>query len=65
LVAALNGGEDYELLFTLPLADFDKVKEYPDITVIGHITPPGEGAMLITAGGSMIPLQAQGFNHMK
>lgn len=65
LVAALNGGEDYELLFTLPLADYDKIREDPDITVIGHIAPPGEGAMLITTGGSMIPLNARGFNHLK
>lgn len=65
LVAALNGGEDYELLFTIPLNDHDKVKEDPDITVIGHMTIPEEGTQLVTAGGAMIPLQAQGFNHMQ
>ncbi|HNZ69922.1 MAG: thiamine-phosphate kinase [Prolixibacteraceae bacterium] len=65
LVAALNGGEDYELLFTLPLALYDKVKEDPDITVIGHMTKPEEGTILVTSGGSLIPLQAGGFNHMK
>ncbi len=64
LVAALNGGEDYELLFTIPLNDYAKIKDDPDISVIGHITPPEEGAMLVTSAGSMIPLQAQGFNHM-
>ena len=64
IVAALNGGEDYELLFTLPLADFDKIKNDPDITIIGHITPKEEGAMLVTTGGSLIPLQAQGWKHM-
>ncbi|HZL10715.1 MAG TPA: thiamine-phosphate kinase [Prolixibacteraceae bacterium] len=62
LVAALNGGEDYELLFTVPLASFDVIKKEFDITVIGHITAESEGANLITSGGSVIPLQAQGWN---
>lgn len=64
IVAALNGGEDYELLFTLPLTDFDKIKNDPDITIIGHITTKEEGTMLVTTGGSLIPLQAQGWKHM-
>jgi len=62
LVAALNGGEDYELLFTVPLASYDVIKKEFDITIIGHITPESEGANLITSGGSVIPLQAQGWN---
>jgi len=63
LVAALNGGEDYELLFTIPLTDHDKIKNDPDITVIGHITEEYKGANLITAlEGSVIPLKAQGWN---
>ena len=62
LVAALNGGEDYELLFTVPLASYDLIKKEFDITIIGHITPEVEGANLITSGGSVIPLQAQGWN---
>lgn len=65
LVAALNGGEDYELLFTVPLASFDLIKKEFDITVIGHITPENDGANLITTGGSVIPLQAQGWNPLK
>lgn len=65
LVAALNGGEDYELLFTVPLASFDVIKKEFDITVIGHITPESDGANLITYGGSAIPLQAQGWNPIK
>jgi len=65
LVAALNGGEDYELLFTVPLASYDLIKKEFDITVIGHITSEGEGANLITTGGSAIPLQAQGWNPLK
>ena len=62
LVAALNGGEDYELLFTVPLASYDMIKKEFDITIIGHIVPESEGANLITTGGSVIPLQAQGWN---
>jgi thiamine-monophosphate kinase len=66
LVAALNGGEDYELLFTIPVADHDKIRNHPDISVIGHITDKSEGVNLITAGiGQSIPLQAQGWNPLK
>jgi thiamine-monophosphate kinase len=66
LVAALNGGEDYELLFTLPVTDHDKIRNHPDISVIGHITNKSEGVNLITAGvGQSIPLQAQGWNPLK
>lgn len=62
LVAALNGGEDYELLFTVPLSTYDTIKKEFDITVIGHITDAKEGVNLITTGGSVIPLKAQGWN---
>jgi len=62
LVAALNGGEDYELLFTVPLGSYDLIKKEFDITIIGHITAESEGANLVTTGGSVIPLQAQGWN---
>jgi len=66
LVAALNGGEDYELLFTIPVGDHDKVRNHPDITVIGYMTKKEEGSMLVTAGGLQeIPLQAQGWNPLK
>jgi thiamine-monophosphate kinase len=66
LIAALNGGEDYELLFTIPVQDHDKVRNHPDITVIGHMTKKEEGAMLVTSGGVQeIPLQAQGWNPLK
>lgn len=65
LVAALNGGEDYELLFTIPLADHEKIKNDPDFTIIGHMTEASEGINLVTAAGSAIPLQAQGWNHGK
>lgn len=65
LVAALNGGEDYELLFTISMDDFEKIKNDPDFTVIGHITDAAEGTNLITSGGSAIQLEAQGWNHGK
>jgi thiamine-monophosphate kinase len=66
LVAALNGGEDYELLFTIPLADHDKIRNHPDITILGHMTEKEKGANLITAGSGLeIPLEAQGWNSLK
>lgn len=65
IVAALNGGEDYELLFTIPLDDYEKIKNDPDFTIIGHMTEASEGINLITTGGSSIPLEAQGWNHGK
>ncbi|QNE39897.1 thiamine-phosphate kinase [Hymenobacter sp. NBH84] len=63
IMCMLNGGEDYELLFTVPLADHDKIKNHPDITIIGHMVPQSEGANLITKAGQAVPLQAQGFKH--
>ncbi len=63
LVAALNGGEDYELLFTVNPDDLEKVTGDPDFTVIGEITDGAMGAVLVTTGGSELPLQAQGWNH--
>jgi thiamine-monophosphate kinase len=63
LVAALNGGEDYELLFTVSLSDYEKIKNDPDFTIIGHMTEAEEGANLVTASGKIIPLEAQGWNH--
>lgn len=65
IVAALNGGEDYELLFTIPLDDYEKIKNDPDFTIIGHMTEASEGINLITTSGSTIPLEAQGWNHGK
>lgn len=65
LVAALNGGEDYELLFTVPISDHEKVRNHPDITVIGHVVDASEGTVLVTTGGSEIELTAQGWNPLK
>lgn len=61
VVAALNGGEDHELLFTVPLAMQEQVMRMGGIDVIGHITAPKAGAMLVTPDGSEIRLKAQGF----
>ncbi|WP_299681292.1 thiamine-phosphate kinase [uncultured Tenacibaculum sp.] len=59
---ALSGGEDYELLFTVPIKDFDKIKGNPNLSVIGHITEENEGVNLITRGNQSIKLKAQGWN---
>ena len=61
VVAALNGGEDYELLFTVPLAMQEQVMALGLVDVIGHITPESTGCFLVTPDGSDIRLQAQGF----
>ncbi|NLI88488.1 MAG: thiamine-phosphate kinase, partial [Bacteroidales bacterium] len=62
LVAALNGGEDYELLFTIPLEEFQNVSKIDGITTIGHITAESSGANLISPAGDEIRLTAQGWN---
>lgn len=64
VTAALNGGEDYELLFTVPLADHEKVSKLPGVKVIGHITKPELGCAMITRDDVEIPLRAQGWNHL-
>ena len=64
-VCALSGGEDYELLFTVKQADYDKIKFKMDITIIGYITEPAVGCNLITKGGVVHPLKAQGWNAFK
>lgn len=58
---ALNGGEDYELLFTIPQADYEKIVLSEQISVIGYITPIEEGTQLITKQGNKHPLTAQGW----
>lgn len=63
VTAALNGGEDYELLFTIPLAAHDKLHEIPGVREIGYITAPEKGCALVGRDGeSEIPLRAQGWN---
>ena len=61
-MVALSGGEDYELLFTVPIADFDKVKGNPHLSVIGHITDQSAGLNLVTRAGQELELKAQGWN---
>ena len=62
---ALSGGEDYELLFTVPQSEHDKLVLNKDISVIGYMTEVEQGAHIITKGGSRYPITAQGWNHMK
>jgi thiamine-monophosphate kinase len=64
-VAALSGGEDYEVLFTIEQSDFETVKKLADIQIIGHITDKNSGANLITSSGAVIPLNAQGWDALK
>jgi len=61
-VCALSGGEDYELLFTVKQADYDKIKFKMDITIIGYITEPSAGCNLVTKTGNVHPIKAQGWN---
>lgn len=62
---ALNGGEDYELLFTVPLADNEKVSQMENVRVIGYMTKPELGLALITRDGQEFELKAQGWNPLK
>lgn len=62
---AMNGGEDYELLFTVPIGDYQKVNDAEGIRIIGHITKPELGAYLITRDQQEFPIQAQGWNPLK
>jgi thiamine-monophosphate kinase len=63
--AALNGGEDYELLFTIEQNDFEKVKGHPHLSVIGHMTDQASGYNMVTGLGQQIELTAQGWNGIK
>ena len=60
---ALNGGEDYELLFTVDQKDFEKVQGNPNMTIIGHITNEQDGKYFIDKNGSALELKAQGWTH--
>ena len=62
---ALNGGEDYELLFTVPIADHEKVSQIEDVKLIGHITKPELGYALIARDGQEFELKAQGWNPLQ
>jgi thiamine-monophosphate kinase len=63
ITCALHGGEDYELLFTINPADYDKIKNHPDIHFIGHMHNDPTQHVLVTKQQTVVPLQAQGWNH--
>ena len=62
---ALNGGEDYELLFTVPIGDHEKIEQMEGVRLIGHVTRAELGAILVTRDNQEFPLQAQGWNPLK
>lgn len=64
-VCALSGGEDYELLFTISPADYEKIKNNPDISVIGHCTDKNSGINMISKSGNVHELKAQGWKHFR
>ena len=61
---ALSGGEDYELLFTIPQSEYDKLVLNEQISVIGYMTEPESGSQILTKGGNKYPITAQGWNHL-
>lgn len=62
-VCALNGGEDYELLFSIKQTDFDKIKDSEHFKIIGHFTDKNSGCNVVARSGEIIPILAQGWNH--
>jgi len=62
-IAALNGGEDYELLFTIRQSDYEKIKNHRDISTIGHMTAKKQGYKLTSRSGAILDLKAQGWTH--
>jgi thiamine-monophosphate kinase len=63
ITCALNGGEDYELLFTIAQVDYEKIKKHPDIHLIGYTNDRPTEKIMVSKQGTVIPLQAQGWNH--
>jgi thiamine-monophosphate kinase len=61
---AINGGEDYELLLTIKIEDFDKIKGNPNFSIIGHMTQESEGIHLVTRANTRIPLKARGWDSL-
>lgn len=62
VTAAMNGGEDYELLFTVPLSEHDRIENIKGVKMIGYVTAPELGCAMITRDGQEFPLKAQGWN---
>ncbi len=65
ITCALNGGEDYELLFTISPTDYEKVKNHPDIHFIGHMHPNANQNVMVTKQQTLAPITAQGWNHFR
>ena len=65
ITCVMNGGEDYELLFTIRQDDYEKLKSHPDIHFIGYVTEHSGKATLVTKGGNAVEIKAQGFSHFK
>jgi len=63
ITCVMNGGEDYELLFTIDQKDFAKLEKHPDVHFIGHITKSEEGKFLVTKSGAAVQIKAQGWKH--
>jgi len=63
--AAMNGGEDYELLFTVPIGDYDRIQSVDNVRIIGHITKKELGNILVARDGAEFPITAQGWNPLK
>ena len=64
-MVALSGGEDYELLFTVSISDFEKIKGNPHLSIIGHINDKAAGLNLVTRAGQELELKAQGWNALE
>jgi len=65
LITALHGGEDYELLFTVPLKSYDDVKKIPSVRIIGSMCAQDVGATMVSKAGEIIALKAQGWNSFR
>ena len=65
ITCALNGGEDYELLFTISQSDQEKLKNHPDIHFVGYVHDHKDQNVLVTKEGNVVPLKAQGWDHFK
>ena len=65
VIPALHGGEDYELLFTVPLSEFNKISRINEVSIIGHITEIQGECLLVTSEGQSVPLTSQGWDNLK
>lgn len=65
ITCVMNGGEDYELLFSISQDDFEKLKNHPDVHFIGYATEKGKGINLVTKNQNVVPIKAQGWDHFK